>query len=56
MIVGADGAKLPERHGAVGALQFQEEGYLPDALLNSLVRLGCSHGDQEVVDTIHGRA
>ena len=56
MIVGADGAKLPKRHGAVGVLQFQEEGYPPDVLLNYRVRLGWSHGDQEVVDTIHGRA
>jgi glutamyl-tRNA synthetase len=48
MILGADGAKLSKRHGAVSVLQYQEEGYLPDALLNYLVRLGWSHGDQEV--------
>jgi glutamyl-tRNA synthetase len=48
MILGADGAKLSKRHGAVSVLQYQEEGYLPDALLNYLVRLGWSHGDQEI--------
>ena len=48
MILGADGAKLSKRHGAVSVLQYQEEGYLPDALLNYLVRLGWAHGDQEV--------
>jgi glutamyl-tRNA synthetase len=48
MILGADGVKLSKRHGAVSVLQYQEEGYLPDALLNYLVRLGWSHGDQEV--------
>ncbi|MEJ0084627.1 MAG: glutamate--tRNA ligase [Pseudomonadota bacterium] len=47
MILGPDGAKLSKRHGAVSVLQYQEEGYLPDALLNYLVRLGWSHGDQE---------
>src|SRR5207302_994766 len=48
MILGPDGAKLSKRHGAVSVLHYQEEGYLPDALLNYLVRLGWSHGDQEV--------
>jgi glutamyl-tRNA synthetase len=48
MILGADGAKLSKRHGAVSVLQYQEDGFLPDALLNYLVRLGLSHGDQEV--------
>jgi len=48
MILGADGAKLSKRHGAVSVLQYEQEGYLPDALLNYLVRLGWSHGDQEV--------
>ena len=48
MILGPDGAKLSKRHGAVSVLQCEEEGYLPDALLNYLVRLGWSHGDQEV--------
>ena len=48
MILGPDGAKLSKRHGAVSVLQYEKEGYLPDALLNYLVRLGWSHGDQEV--------
>jgi glutamyl-tRNA synthetase len=48
MILGPDGAKLSKRHGAVSVLQYQKDGYLPDALLNYLVRLGWSHGDQEV--------
>jgi len=48
MILGPDGAKLSKRHGAVSVLQYEEEGYLPEALLNYLVRLGWSHGDQEV--------
>ncbi len=48
MILGPDGAKLSKRHGAVSVLQYQEDGFLPDALLNYLVRLGWSHGDQEV--------
>ena len=48
MILGPDGTKLSKRHGAVSVLQYAEEGYLPDALLNYLVRLGWSHGDQEV--------
>jgi len=47
MILGSDGAKLSKRHGAVSVLHYEEEGYLPDALLNYLVRLGWSHGDQE---------
>jgi glutamyl-tRNA synthetase len=48
MILGPDGAKLSKRHGAVSVLQYEQDGYLPDALLNYLVRLGWSHGDQEV--------
>jgi glutamyl-tRNA synthetase len=48
MILGPDGAKLSKRHGAVSVLEYKEEGFLPDALLNYLVRLGWSHGDQEV--------
>jgi len=47
MILGPDGSKLSKRHGAVSVLQYQQEGYLPEALLNYLVRLGWSHGDQE---------
>ena len=48
MILGPDGQRLSKRHGAVSVLQFRDDGYLPDALLNYLVRLGWSHGDQEV--------
>lgn len=48
MILGVDGARLSKRHGAVSVVQYREEGYLPEALLNYLVRLGWSHGDQEV--------
>src|SRR5712671_7996472 len=48
MILGSDGAKLSKRHGAVSVLQYREDGFLPEALLNYLVRLGWSHGDQEV--------
>lgn len=48
MIHGPDGAKLSKRHGAVSVMQYREDGYLPEALLNYLVRLGWSHGDQEV--------
>lgn len=48
MILGDDGKRLSKRHGAVGVMQFREDGYLPEALLNYLVRLGWSYGDQEV--------
>ncbi|MFZ5466859.1 MAG: glutamate--tRNA ligase [Pseudomonadota bacterium] len=48
MILGPDGAKLSKRHGAVSVMQYHEEGYLPEALLNYLVRLGWSNGDQEI--------
>ncbi|PKM16291.1 MAG: glutamate--tRNA ligase [Gammaproteobacteria bacterium HGW-Gammaproteobacteria-2] len=48
MILGPDGAKLSKRHGAVSVMQYREDGFLPDALLNYLVRLGWSHGDQEI--------
>jgi len=48
MILGPDGKRLSKRHGAVSVMQYREEGYLPDALLNYLVRLGWSHGDQEI--------
>ncbi|UJF19803.1 glutamate--tRNA ligase [Vibrio sp. SS-MA-C1-2] len=48
MILGDDGAKLSKRHGAVNVMQYRDEGYLPQALLNYLVRLGWSHGDQEI--------
>jgi len=48
MILGPDGAKLSKRHGAVDVREYREQGYLPEALLNYLVRLGWSHGDQEI--------
>jgi len=48
MILGSDGKRLSKRHGAVSVLQYRDEGYLPQALLNYLVRLGWSHGDQEI--------
>ena len=48
MILGEDGARLSKRHGAVSVLQYRDLGYLPEALLNYLVRLGWSHGDQEI--------
>jgi glutamyl-tRNA synthetase len=48
MILGSDGKKLSKRHGAVSVLQYRTEGFLPEALLNYLVRLGWSHGDQEI--------
>ena len=48
MILGDDGAKLSKRHGAVSVMQYREDGYLPEALVNYLVRLGWSHGDQEI--------
>lgn len=48
MILGDDGKKLSKRHGAVSVMQYRDDGYLPQAVLNYLVRLGWSHGDQEV--------
>jgi len=48
MILGEDGKRLSKRHGAVGVMQYRDDGYLPEALLNYLVRLGWSHGDQEI--------
>ncbi len=48
MILGDDGKKLSKRHGASSVLAFRDAGYLPEAVLNYLVRLGWSHGDQEV--------
>ena len=48
MILGDDGAKLSKRHGAVSVMQYRDDGYLPEALLNYLVRLGWGHGDQEI--------
>jgi len=48
MILGPDGKRLSKRHGATSVMQYRDEGYLPEALLNYLVRLGWSHGDQEI--------
>lgn len=48
MILGPDGQKLSKRHGAVSVMQYRDDGFLPEALLNYLVRLGWSHGDQEI--------
>jgi glutamyl-tRNA synthetase len=50
MILGPDGDKLSKRHGAVSVLDYQEAGYLPDAMVNYLARLGWSHGDDELFD------
>jgi len=49
LIHGADGAKLSKRHGAVAAIDFRDQGYLPEALCNYLLRLGWGHGDREIV-------
>jgi len=48
MILGDDGSRLSKRHGAVSVMQYREDGFLPEALLNYLVRLGWSNGDQEI--------
>ena len=48
MILGSDGSRLSKRHGALNLLSYREEGFLPEALLNYLVRLGWSNGDQEI--------
>jgi glutamyl-tRNA synthetase len=50
MILGDDGQKLSKRHGAVSVMQYDEDGYLPQAVLNYLARLGWSHGDDEIFD------
>jgi glutamyl-tRNA synthetase len=47
MILGADGERLSKRHGAVSVMQYRDEGYLPEAVVNYLARLGWSHGDEE---------
>jgi glutamyl-tRNA synthetase len=49
LIHGADGTKLSKRHGAVSVLEFREQGYLPEALCNYLLRLGWGHGDVEII-------
>jgi glutamyl-tRNA synthetase len=48
MILGSDGQRLSKRHGAVSVMQYKDDGYLPDAMVNYLARLGWSHGDEEV--------
>ena len=48
MILGPDGQKLSKRHGAVSVMEYPEQGYLPEAMLNYLARLGWSHGDDEI--------
>jgi glutamyl-tRNA synthetase len=48
MILGPDGAKLSKRHGAVSVMQYDEDGYLPEAMVNYLARLGWSHGNDEI--------
>ena len=51
LIHGPDGAKMSKRHGAIGVEQYRELGYLPEALRNYLLRLGWSHGDDEIIST-----
>src|SRR3954454_22198874 len=51
LIHGADGAKMSKRHGAIGVEQYRDLGYLPEALRNYLLRLGWSHGDDEIINT-----
>ena len=51
MIVGADGQRLSKRHGAVSVLEYRDQGFLPEAMRNYLLRLGWSHGDQEIFST-----
>ena len=48
MILGEDGARLSKRHGATSVIDYRDMGYLPEAVMNYLVRLGWSHGDQEL--------
>ena len=48
MILGSDGSRLSKRHGALNLLSYRDEGFLPEALLNYIVRLGWSNGDQEI--------
>src|SRR4029078_7570081 len=47
MILGGDGERLSKRHGAVSGMQYRDDGFLPEALVNYLARLGWSHGDDE---------
>jgi glutamyl-tRNA synthetase len=48
MILGPDGQRLSKRHGAVNVMQYRDDGFLPDAMVNYLARLGWSHGDEEI--------
>ena len=50
MILGADGSRLSKRHGSVSVLDYRDAGYLPEAVLNYMVRLGWSHGDREIFE------
>lgn len=56
MIHGPDGKKLSKRHGAVAVQWYREQGYLPEALRNYLLRLGWSHGDDEIISDTQARA
>jgi glutamyl-tRNA synthetase len=56
MILGADGEKLSKRHGAVSVMDYPAQGYLPEAMLNYLARLGWSHGDDEIFSMEQFRA
>ena len=56
MIHGPDGEKLSKRHGAVSVMQYHEDGFLPDAVINYLARLGWSHGDDELFDDAQAKA
>jgi len=49
-VLGADGTKLSKRHGAVSVMQYADDGFLPEAMINFLARLGWSHGDDEIFD------
>ena len=49
-VLGEDGAKLSKRHGAMGVMEYESQGYLPEALINFLARIGWGHGDEEIFD------
>ena len=51
LLHGSDGGKLSKRHGALGVEEYRDRGYLPEAMRNYLLRLGWSHGDDEIIDT-----
>ena len=56
LLHGPDGSKLSKRHGALGVEEYRDRGYLPEAMRNYLLRLGWSHGDEEIIDTEHAIA